>query len=150
MDINQAARMIEWLDEERRRDKQTIAVLEERLAQQQDTVTMLTKRLTSMESDQTVLRSSVAPVGRDNDLMDQFRKEMAMLIEATEAKRLTAEREADRRAELTRENILRPLRELEDRLNRIERPVSELPAQQVERERLADTASTLQQRVDDL
>ncbi|MBN8595171.1 MAG: hypothetical protein J0M33_25690 [Anaerolineae bacterium] len=150
MDINQAARMIEWLDEERRRDKQTIAVLEERLAQQQDTVTMLTKRLTSMESDQTVLRSSVAPVGRDNELMDQFRKEMAMLIEATEAKRLTAEREADRRAELTRENILRPLRELEDRLNRIERPVSELPAQQVERERLADTASTLQQRVDDL
>jgi hypothetical protein len=41
MDINQAARLIEWLDEERRRDKATIATLEERLAQQQDTIDTL-------------------------------------------------------------------------------------------------------------
>ncbi|MBL8120827.1 MAG: hypothetical protein JNJ78_25135, partial [Anaerolineae bacterium] len=64
MDINQAARMIEWLDEERRRDKTTIATLEERLAQQQDTIAMLSKRLNSLESDQTVMRAQVTPNGR--------------------------------------------------------------------------------------
>ena len=67
MDINQAARMIEWLDEERRRDKATIATLEERLAQQQDTVTMLSKRINSMESDQTVIRTQISPSGRETD-----------------------------------------------------------------------------------
>ena len=45
MDINQLAQMIEWLDEERRRDKTTIATLEERLAQQTDTIDTLQRRL---------------------------------------------------------------------------------------------------------
>ncbi len=49
VDVNQAARMIEWLDEERRRDKATIATLQERLAQQQETVETLNKRLNSIE-----------------------------------------------------------------------------------------------------
>lgn len=150
MDINQAARMIEWLDEERRRDKATIATLEERLAQQQDTIVLLTKRLNSMESDQTVIRTQVAPVGREADLIDQMRKEMQQLVEAAEAKRLIAEREVDRRLDLTRESVLRPVRDLTEKLDKLERQASGLPSQQIERERLGDMVATLQQRVDDL
>src|SRR5215510_6952203 len=89
MDINQAARMIEWLDEERRRDKATIATLEERMAQQQDTIAMLNKRINSMESDQTVIKTQVTPSGREADLIEQLRKEMLQMIENVEAKRLT-------------------------------------------------------------
>ncbi|MBZ0287070.1 MAG: hypothetical protein K8I30_05605, partial [Anaerolineae bacterium] len=103
--MNQAARMIEWLDEERRRDKAMIATLEERLAQQQDTIDTLSKRLNGVESDQTTMRSQFVPSGRDTDLMDQLRREMQQLIEATESKRLLAEREADRRQELAREGL---------------------------------------------
>src|SRR4051812_7083176 len=110
MDMNQAARMIEWLDEERRRDKATISTLEERLAQQQDTMTMLSKRLNSMESDQTVIKTQVTPSGREGDLIEQVRKEMHQLLENAEAKRLTAERESERRSELGRENVMRPVR----------------------------------------
>jgi len=150
MDMNQAARMIEWLDEERRRDKATIATLEERLAQQQETITVLSRRLNSVESDQTVMRTQVAPNGRDGELIEQVRKEMLQLIENVEAKRLTAEREAERRAELARETMMRPVRELTEKAEKIERQTSEMPAHQVERERVADTVATLQQRVDDL
>jgi chromosome segregation ATPase len=150
MDINQAARMIEWLDEERRRDKATIATLEERLAQQQDLIANLAKRVNSVESDQTVLRTQSTPTGRESDIIQQLRKEMAQLIEGIEAKRLTAEREAERRAELARENIMRPIRELTERTEKLERATSDMPAHQVERERLSDTLSTLQQRADDL
>ncbi len=150
MDINQAARMIEWLDEERRRDKATIATLEQRLAQQQDTIGMLSKRLNSMESDQTVIKTQVTPSGREGDLIEQVRKEMLQLLENAEAKRLTAEREAERRADLSRENVMRPIRELTDRLDKIERQTNEFPSHQVERERVSDSVATLQQRVDDL
>ena len=55
MDINQVAKMIEWLDEERRNDKQTIATLEERLAQQSETISTLQKRVNSVESDQSMI-----------------------------------------------------------------------------------------------
>ena len=150
MDINQAARMIEWLDEERRRDKANISTLEERLAQQQDTITMLSKRINSMESDQTVIRTQIAPSGRETDLIEQVRKEVVQLIETVESKRLTAERESERRADLARENAMRPVRELTEKLEKLERQTSTLPGYEVERERVSDTVASLQQRVDDL
>lgn len=150
MDINQAARMIEWLDEERRRDKATIATLEERLAQQQETISTLGKRINSMESDQTVIRTQITPSGRETDLIDQVRKEVLQLIETVEAKRLTGEREAERRIELGREATTRSVRELTDKLEKLERQTSTLPGYEVERERVSDSVSTLQQRVDDL
>src|SRR5664279_1210541 len=121
MDVNQAARMIEWLDEERRRDKATIATLQERLAQQQDTMDTLAKRLNSMESDQTMLRGEVNTNGRDSETLDQLRKEMQQMIEGVEAKRLTAERESERRAELAREATARPVCDITEKISKLER-----------------------------
>jgi chromosome segregation ATPase len=150
MDINQAARMIEWLDEERRRDKAMIATLEERLAQQQDTISTLTKRLGSIESDQSTMRSQFVPSGREGDLLDQVRKEIQQMIDAVDTKRLTAEREAERRSELAREGTARSVRELTEKISKLERQSTEMPAIAVERDRLAASVAALQQRVDDV
>jgi chromosome segregation ATPase len=150
VDINQAARMIEWLDEERRRDKATISTLQERLAQQQELADTLLRRINTLESDTTLLRHQAVPSGRDTELLDQLRKEMRDMIEAVEAKRLTAEREAERRAELARETVARPVRELTDKVGKIERTTTELPAMNVEKDRLVGVVAALQQRVDDL
>ncbi len=150
MDINQAARMIEWLDEERRRDKQTIATLQERLSQQQDAIDTLLKRINSIESDQSVLRMQTLPVGRDAEIMETLRKEMHQLIESIESKRLTAEREAERRMEIARDNMMRPVRDMIDKLSNLERRTTELPAISVEKDRLGASISSLQQRLDDL
>ena len=151
MDINQAARMIEWLDEERRRDKATIATLEERLIQQQENIDTLLKRLNGIESDQTTLRSQFVPAGRDNNgIVDQLRKEFQQLLEASESKRLTAERESERRNELARENLAKPLREATERINKLERQQTELPAIQIENDRASSSISALQQRLDDI
>lgn len=150
MDINQAARMIEWLDEERRRDKTTIATLEERLSQQQETMEILQRRLNGIESDQTVMREQFVPSTRETEMMEQVRREMRQLIENSESKRLTAEREAERRADLERQTMTRPVQELTEKINKLERTTTEVPGLQVERDRLQATAATLQQRIDDL
>lgn len=99
MDINQAMKMIEWLDEERRRDKTQITQLQERLTNQQDTIDTLNRRLNGIESEQTVLQTRVesdGTLGAGAGLMEQVRLEMRTLLEQQEAKRLTAEREAER------------------------------------------------------
>jgi DNA repair exonuclease SbcCD ATPase subunit len=150
MDINQAARMIEWLDEERRRDKTTIATLEERLAQQQEIMDALQRRLNSVESDQTVMRNQFVPNGRDLDLQDAVRKELRQMVEQVEAKRLTAEREAERRAEIQRENIMKALREVEERVGNVARQTGEMPVLQLDRDRFGTAIQNLQQRVEDL
>lgn len=150
MDINQAARMIEWLDEERRRDKATIATLEERLSQQQDVIDTLSRRINGMESDQTTMRNQFISAGRDTEIIEQIRKEMKQLIESTESKRLTAEREAQRRADLSQETISKPVRELAEKVTRLERQTTEMPAISIERDRASAAIANLQQRIEDL
>ncbi len=150
MDINQAARMIEWLDEERRRDKSTIATLQERLAQQQEIMDTLSKRLNSVESDQASIHGQMTTNGRDAEVQEQIRREMQQLIEQVEAKRLTAERETERRTELARDAALRPMRELLEKMTKIERQTTELPAINVEKDRIAGSVAALQQRIEDL
>lgn len=150
MDSNQLAKMIEWLDEERRRDKTVITTLEERLAQQDETINQLQRRLNGIESDQTVMREASVPIQKERDMLDQLRQEMRQMLEASEARRLTAERESERRQELNREGIQRTLRDLQDGLDKLQRSTSPLPEVRKESDRLADQLKVLQQRVDDL
>jgi chromosome segregation ATPase len=150
MDINQTARMIEWLDEERRRDKATIARLEERFEQQQEFIETLTRKLGSLENEHSATKSQFLPVGRDIDMLDLMRSELHQSIEAIEARRVTAEREADRRTDLLRETIARQLRDNAERIEAVSKEIEELPAARVERDRIASILSSVQQRMDDL
>jgi hypothetical protein len=150
MDLAQAARMIEWLDEERRRDRGIIASLEERLVQQDEIIVQLERRLNGMEGEQSIMRTSFVPVGREAEIAEQMRTEFQQMIEGVESKRLMAEREAERRGDIGRESIVRMVRDLEDRTVGLERVVEELPAARVERDRVASALAAVQQRVADL
>jgi len=150
MDLQQAARMIEWLDEERRRDRSTIATLEERLAQQSELFEQLMRRLNGLEGEQSSMRSAFVPAGREMEIAEQLRGEFQQLLEGVESKRLTAEREAERRADVARESVARMVRDLGDRADALERAIEELPAARVERDRVAGALASVQQRMDDL
>ncbi len=150
MDINQAAKMIEWLDEERRRDKTTISTLEERLSQQQSLIENLQRRITGVESDQNVSKAQTTLAIREQELIEQLRKEMRQVVENSEARRLNAEREAERRAGVEREHLTRPVHELSQKLTEIERAATDVPALQQEHDRLLQSIHQFQQRLDDL
>lgn len=150
MDIQQALRLIEWLDEERRKDRQTISMLEERLHSQQDTLDSLLRRVNGMESDQSMIRSELAPSAMANDAVEQLRREMRQMIETVETKRLNAEREAVRVSEIQREQLLRTLREVEEKTERIGRQTMELYGFQTDRDRFSGTLSDLQLKLEDL
>lgn len=150
MDINQAAKMIEWLDEERRRDKTTISTLEERLSQQQTLIENMQRRLTGVESDQNVSKAQTTMAVREQELIDQLRKEMRQVVENSEARRLNAEREAERRAGVEREHLTRPVHELSQKLTDLERTATDVPVLQQEHDRLLASVAQLQQRIDDL
>jgi chromosome segregation ATPase len=150
MDLAQAARMIEWLDEERRRDRGIIALLEERFVQQEEVITQLERRLNGLEGEQSTMRTTFLPADREAGISEQLRVEFQQMIEAIESKRLMAEREAERRSDIGRESIARMVRDLEDRTVTLERAIEELPAARVERDRVASALAAVQQRVEDL
>ncbi len=150
MEINQLASMIEWIDEERRRDKALIASLEERLAQQADVLDAMTRRVNTVESEQTVLKQEALPANREHDIMARARGEMEEMLENAEARRLTAEREAERRIDLQRENSQRALRELTEKAERLERQLANMGDLQTEGDRLTNAMRILNQEIDDL
>ncbi len=150
MDLAQAARMIEWLDEERRRDKSTISLLEERLAQQSEQFTQMQRRLDGLEGEQSSMRASYIPISHEQELSEQLRTEFQQLLEGVESKRLMAEREGERRADIARESVARMVRDLGDRAETLERAIEELPAARVERDRVASALAAVQQRMEDL
>jgi chromosome segregation ATPase len=150
MDLQQALRMIEWLDEERRRDKNTIARLEERFLQQQEMVEKLIRQQNGLENEQVSMRSQFMPASKDTEIFEQVRAEMRQLIEGIEAKRIAAERESERRNEYAREMTSRPLRELNERLDKMEHNMDDLTAARAERDRVATALSLVQQKVEDM
>ena len=150
MEINQIASMIEWLDEERRRDKALIATLEERVAQQSNSVDSMQRRVDTVESDQTQIKQEALPARREHDIIDQVRHDMEQMLENAEARRLTAEREAERRLELQRENIQRAVAELSEKADRLERQLANISDIQTEGDRLANAMRLINQEVDDL
>ncbi|MBN1287959.1 MAG: hypothetical protein JXB47_21350 [Anaerolineae bacterium] len=150
MEERQLTKMIEWLDEERRKDKAAIARLEERISQQNELIGQLTRRQNGMESDQSAMRNMFLPMERYDDFLQQFRTELRQTIEQIEDRRSLAERETERRNQIAREGIIRPVRDLSDRLEKMERGTEELPSLRVELERVANQMMTIQQRMDDL
>lgn len=150
MEINQIASMIEWLDEERRRDKALIATLEGRLAQQTDALDAMQRRVNSVESDQVVIKQEAMPATKEQDIIESMRQEAEQLLENAEARRLTAEREAERRIELQRENFQRAIREVSDKAERVERQLANISDLQTEGDRLTNAMRLLNQEIDDL
>ena len=150
MDINQIASMIEWLDEERRRDKALIATLEQRLAQQTDALDGVQRRVNSVESDQVMIKQEAMPATKEQDIIENMRQEAEQMLENAEARRLTAEREAERRIELQRENFQRAIREVSDKAERLERQLANISDLQTEGDRLTNAMRLLNQEIDDL
>src|SRR5688572_9356800 len=109
MDEAQLTRMIEWLDEERRRDKGMIAKLEERLQQQQELIEQLNRQLNGLEGQQASMKANFIPASRDTEMLDQLRSEMRQLIDEVETKRVATEREQDKRQTFARELMSQPM-----------------------------------------
>ena len=150
MQINQIASMIEWLDEERRRDKALIATLEQRVAQQSDSVDTMQRRVNSVETNQALIKQEALPAKKEHDIIEQMREDMEKMLETAEARRLTAERESERRLELQRENIQRAVAELSEKADRLEKQIANVSDIQTEGDRLANAMRLLNQEVDDL
>ena len=150
MQINQIASMIEWLDEERRRDKATTVTLEERLAQQLQLVEQMQRRVNSVESDQSVIKQETLPAHKERDIIEQLRLEMGQMLENAEARRLTAEREAERRNELQRDAIQRSIRDAIEKADRVDKQLSNIGGLQTEGDRLTNAMRLLNQEMNDL
>lgn len=105
MDLDQAIQMINWLDEERRKDKAQIAELANQLTQQYSQIAQLNKSLQDLEERLARVQSQSLRYSQVEQSVGQVRAEVAKMIEAADKRRLQADEDQFKIRQQERERI---------------------------------------------
>ncbi|MCC7359138.1 MAG: hypothetical protein IT317_06660 [Anaerolineales bacterium] len=147
MDIEQAAKTIQWLDDERRKDKQELTALQERLAAVSGDNANLTRRLQQLESDFAALNGAVQKNIKIDQLLDGYRKEMTRQIEEIERRRTESEKENERLRKIERDAVNKSLAELRRSLDVLPKLERDIGGRHEEESRVNRMLSELQLKV---
>ena len=147
MDLAQLSKTVDWLDSERRNDKQEITALQERLAAVAAENNALTRRLQQLESSLTTATTQMQRIVKLDEILDGYRKEMTRQMDELEKRRLEAEREDERLRKVDRDGLNKSLGEVRKGLENLPKLERDLEARKEEEVRLARLMAEVQKRV---
>ncbi|MBC7226068.1 MAG: hypothetical protein H5T61_02400 [Thermoflexales bacterium] len=150
MELTQLSQMVQWLDEERRKDKALIASLQEQvklqaqqLAQQQELIAALQRTVAGMETLLSQV-TSFAPA------LEGLKAEVGRMLELREEQWRKEQREADRARQLEIGALKDEIARVADGLRTIPRLEESLAALQAETRRLYENQQRLETAAADL
>ncbi|MCY3836243.1 MAG: hypothetical protein OXF83_07395 [Anaerolineaceae bacterium] len=149
LNLQQAARMIEWLDDQRRQDKRTITALEQNLGAQEQVIEALQKRLNALEAELDTHKRAFVQSDDSSEIIAEVAGEVRKMIDNQNARRLEAERELERRNENAREALGKEISSQKERLGQLEANQREVEPLKAARQRLESNLRALQQRVEE-
>lgn len=138
MDIAQLAQMVNWLDEEHRRDRAEIARLQQRIEAQSADIIEQARRIQDLEAR---LAATQGHLGRFNQIeqsINNAKVELAALVERAEEVRSQTQRELERSRLSDREVLSREISEVRRELPRISRVEEAVELRSVEDQRLSE------------
>lgn len=148
MDNEQAAKMIRWLDEERRKDKKEIATLHERLNALQQELAAQTRRFQEVEAATAGIASLGPRFTKVEELIAQVRSEASRQIETIEQRRAESERDAEKARGVDRDATNKLLVELRKALDPLPGKLEqEIHVRKEEENRISRLVLELQQKV---
>ena len=112
MDLNQVTRLVQYLDEERRKDRQQIIQLVERVDSLSKEVEARTRYAQSLESSISELKTQIPRAMGWTSSIEQVRGEFGQVVERMEDQRTKSEREGLRVRQIEIESLVRQLNEL--------------------------------------
>jgi len=93
MDIDQVKKQLDWLDEERRKDKLLIATLQDRIADLEERITPVDQKIGTLEGDIARVSMSLTRFDQIENSIGQLRVESSRQVQ--EVEKLRAEKERD-------------------------------------------------------
>ena len=115
----QISKKIDWLDEQRRKDRKSIAELQEQLRASLDGNQELKMRILDFESELSEARQLLNRVEKMDDLLEQYSSDFIVRLEVAESMRTKSEVESERLRQLEREAINKSLIDLETGMSRL-------------------------------
>jgi chromosome segregation ATPase len=147
MDMDQLAKTVQWLDDERRKDKQEIAALQERLAGLATENAGLTRKLQQLESDLATSTAVLQRLAKIDEILDGYREEMTRQLDELEQRRTEAAREDERLRKVEREGLNKSFSELRKGIENNARLERESQARREEENRISRLVAELQNKV---
>ena len=115
----QTSKKLDWLDEQRRKDRKRVAELQEQLRAVLDVNHDLKTRMISFESEFAAARQLLNKVEKMDELLEKFGSDFIARLELAESIRTKSEIEGERLRQLEREAINKSLIDLETGMARL-------------------------------
>ncbi len=96
MDINQVIKQLEWMDEERRRDKALLATLQEKVNTYSENLEGANQRLKAMDEETKRMSVAVGRLNQFDGVMVQQRVEIRRMMDDSEKKMARGREESDK------------------------------------------------------
>lgn len=120
MDIEQLNKKLEWLDEERRKDKQTIASLQKSIADLEDLQPSQLQRIQSLENELSRLATSLLRFEQIETGMGQLRVELARMIQDIDKQSADRDRDLDKSRLAEMESVSKSIGEIRKGLDALQ------------------------------
>lgn len=150
MELAQATQMIQWLDEERRKDKAAIATLQEQVRSQEQLLTQQAAYIQDLQNAAAGSRDLIARAANFEETVSNYKNELVLLLDQREAARKKEQVEADRLRTIELEATNKQVGELDKRTQVLRQYGDDYMARQAEEKRLNDALQRLEVRVSDL
>ncbi len=138
MDIAQLAQMVNWLDEEHRRDRAEIARLQQRIESQSADIIEQARRIQELEGRLAGTQGQLTKFNQIEFAIQNTKMELTGLVERNEETRVQTQREVERSRLSDRELLSREIGEVRRELPRIGRLEEAIEIRAVEDERLSE------------
>jgi uncharacterized protein YoxC len=150
MEMTQATQMLQWLEEERRKDKATIAALQEQVRNQEQQLSQQSALVQDLQTTTASIQNLISQVTDFEQTVSNYKNEMVFLLDQREDAWKKERAEGDRLRKIEFEAITDQLSRLDKELQALPRQAEELQARQAEDQRLNTAIQRLEVAVADL
>ena len=147
MDQEQLEKRVEWLDDERRKDKGTISDLQKKIAKLEGLLDKSTKHVSELSSEVTRLTVVVARVDEFDDGLKAHRDLVKKEMDSQETRLKRRERDAKKRQDLDLDAINKTVAEVRNEINTVAKMREEFLARSENESRINRLISELQEKL---
>ena len=150
MELTQATQMLQWLEEERRKDKALIATLEEQARGQGEQLSQLMAQVQDLQAKMAGVQSLISQAADFEQTVANYKTEMVLLLDQREDAWKKEQAEADRLRKIEQAALADELSRLDKGMQTLNRLEEDVKARQAEDQRLNTAIQQMEADIKDL
>lgn len=150
MEMTQVTQMLQWLEEERRKDKALVATLQEQVRLQEEQLSQQSAQVQDLQTKTTNVQNLISKVTDFEETVSNYKSEILFELDRREGAQKKEKGESERLRKIEHEAIIDHLGELDKTIQVLPRYDETLKARQAEDQRLSEGIQRLEATVRDL